>query len=203
MVLNEAFVRSRRAGRQGVLLGHDLDIVRDEHAAVVSATAKADGLPVAYEGWTTMSKSKNNGVDPQDLIDALRRRHRAPVRDVRLAAGADARVERRRRRGRAPLPQARVGFRPSQQAGDPRRGAPASWRGPTRRARPRSLRREVHSVLRQVSYDYERMQYNTVVSGAMKLLNALEGFKGGRVPAVAARGAAASCCACSTRPVRT
>ncbi|MFZ9510974.1 MAG: class I tRNA ligase family protein, partial [Burkholderiaceae bacterium] len=37
--------------------------------------------------------------------------------------------------------------------------------------------REVHLVLRQVSYDYERMQYNTVVSGCMKLLNALEGFK--------------------------
>jgi len=32
-------------------------------------------------------------------------------------------------------------------------------------------------VLRQVSYDYERMQYNTVVSGAMKLLNALEGAR--------------------------
>ena len=32
-------------------------------------------------------------------------------------------------------------------------------------------------MLKQVSYDYERMQYNTVVSGAMKLLNALEGFK--------------------------
>ena len=36
------------------------------------------------------------------------------------------------------------------------------------------LRHEIHTVLRQVSYDYERMQYNTVVSGAMKLLNALE-----------------------------
>jgi leucyl-tRNA synthetase len=35
----------------------------------------------------------------------------------------------------------------------------------------------VHTVLKQISYDYERMQYNTVVSGAMKLLNALEGFK--------------------------
>jgi leucyl-tRNA synthetase len=35
----------------------------------------------------------------------------------------------------------------------------------------------VHLVLRQVSFDYERMQYNTVVSGCMKLLNALEGFK--------------------------
>jgi leucyl-tRNA synthetase len=41
----------------------------------------------------------------------------------------------------------------------------------------KDLRREVHLVLRQVSYDYERMQYNTVVSGCMKLLNALEGFK--------------------------
>jgi len=41
----------------------------------------------------------------------------------------------------------------------------------------KALRREVHNVLKQVSYDYERMQYNTVVSGAMKLLNALEGFK--------------------------
>jgi leucyl-tRNA synthetase len=34
----------------------------------------------------------------------------------------------------------------------------------------------VHLVLRQMSYDYERMQYNTVVSGCMKLLNALEAF---------------------------
>jgi leucyl-tRNA synthetase len=40
------------------------------------------------------------------------------------------------------------------------------------------LRFELHTVLRQVSYDYERMQYNTVVSGAMKMLNALESFKG-------------------------
>jgi leucyl-tRNA synthetase len=39
-----------------------------------------------------------------------------------------------------------------------------------------ALRREVHLGLRQVSYDYERLQYNTVVSGCMKLLNALEGF---------------------------
>jgi leucyl-tRNA synthetase len=37
----------------------------------------------------------------------------------------------------------------------------------------------VLSLLKQVTYDYERMQYNTVVSGAMKLLNALEGFAAG------------------------
>jgi leucyl-tRNA synthetase len=46
-----------------------------------------------------------------------------------------------------------------------------------------ALRREVHTQLRQISYDYERMQYNTVASGAMKLLKALEGFTG-NAPAV-------------------
>jgi leucyl-tRNA synthetase len=44
------------------------------------------------------------------------------------------------------------------------------------------LRREVHTVLRQIDYDYQRMQYNTVVSGAMKLLNALESFKANGSP---------------------
>src|SRR5690606_6675796 len=41
-----------------------------------------------------------------------------------------------------------------------------------------ALRREIHNVLRQVDYDYQRMQYNTVVSGTMKMLNALEDFQG-------------------------
>jgi leucyl-tRNA synthetase len=67
MVLNEAFSRTT-TGKQ-YFWAHELDIARDEHAKVISATAKADGQPVTYEGWTTMSKSKNNGVDPQDLIE--------------------------------------------------------------------------------------------------------------------------------------
>ena len=41
----------------------------------------------------------------------------------------------------------------------------------------KALRNEIHTVLGQIDYDYQRLQYNTVVSGAMKLLNALEGFK--------------------------
>jgi len=63
----------------------------------------------------------------------LRRRHRAPVRDVRLAAGADAGVERLGRRGRAPLPQARVGLRREEHRDDQGRGR--------RRRGPRSVRR--------------------------------------------------------------
>jgi leucyl-tRNA synthetase len=41
----------------------------------------------------------------------------------------------------------------------------------------KNLRLELHTLLKQVDYDYQRMQYNTVVSGCMKLLNALEDFK--------------------------
>jgi leucyl-tRNA synthetase len=54
---------------------------------------------------------------------------------------------------------------------------PAASAAPGKQAK--ALRLEIHTVLRQVDYDYQRMQYNTVVSGAMKLLNALEDFKGG------------------------
>ena len=104
----------------------------------------------------------------------LRRRHGAPVRHVRGAARAVARLEQRRRRGREPLPQAPVEVRRQARRHDRLRGGAASRRAAARRA----LRHEIHSVLRQVSYDYERMQYNTVVSGAMKLLNALEAHAG-------------------------
>ena len=104
----------------------------------------------------------------------LRRRHGAPVRHVRGAARAVARLEQRRRRGREPLPQAPVEVR---RHGTPTTIDSAPGRQPARGGAP-ALRHEIHSVLRQVSYDYERMQYNTVVSGAMKLLNALETHAG-------------------------
>jgi leucyl-tRNA synthetase len=178
MVLNEAFVRTHEQVGKAYFWASDLDIVRDEHAAVVSATAKADGLPVEYEGWTTMSKSKNNGVDPQDLIarygaDTARLFVMFASPPEQTLEWSDAGVEGAHRFLK------RVWAFCSRIGGAIRDAGPAGGGG----AKPldaaaRALRREVHSVLRQVSYDYERMQYNTVVSGAMKLLNALEGFKG-------------------------
>jgi leucyl-tRNA synthetase len=38
----------------------------------------------------------------------------------------------------------------------------------------RSARRDLHLALKQAAYDYERVQYNTVVSAGMKMLNTLE-----------------------------
>jgi leucyl-tRNA synthetase len=41
----------------------------------------------------------------------------------------------------------------------------------------KALRREVHKILQQADHDFKRIQYNTVVSAAMKMLNTLEGAK--------------------------
>jgi leucyl-tRNA synthetase len=172
MVLNEAFVRvGEKAGKQ-YFWASDLDIVRDEHAKVLSATAKADGQPVTYEGWTTMSKSKNNGVDPQDLIekygaDTARLYTMFTAPPEATLEWNDAALEGSFRFLRRVW---NFGFRLG--AGD----APVAVDVAGKQSK--ALRREIHSVLRQVDYDYQRMQYNTVVSGAMKLLNALEDFKG-------------------------
>jgi leucyl-tRNA synthetase len=139
------------------------------------ARLKRDGSPVTYEGLGTMSKSKNNGVDPQELID----RYGADTARLFVMFASppeqtvdwnDAGVEGANRFLR------RVwGFAARQH--DALRGSPALPRDAALAPEAKALRREIHAVLRQVSYDYERMQYNTVVSGAMKMLNALEGVK--------------------------
>lgn len=173
MVLNEAFSRTT-TGKQ-YFWAHELDIVRDEHAKVISATAKADGQPVTYEGWTTMSKSKNNGVDPQDLIEKY---------------GAD--TARLYTMFTAP-PEATLEWNDAALEGSYRflrrvwnfgvkLGAAGEAKASSYGKQAQALRRDVHTVLRQVDYDYQRMQYNTVVSGAMKMLNALEDFGGAGEP---------------------
>jgi leucyl-tRNA synthetase len=187
MVLNEAFARNEDHGGKEYFWADDLNIVRDEHAGVVSVTAKADGLPVTYEGWTTMSKSKNNGVDPQDLIarygaDTARLFVMFASPPEQTLEWSDAGVEGAHRFLKRVWA---FGKRNAAEIGGA--CAPGSAAVGGLDAAGRALRREVHIVLRQVSYDYERMQYNTVISGAMKLLNALEGFKGD-APAVLREG---------------
>lgn len=177
MVLNEAFSRTT-TGKQ-YFWAHELDIVRDEHAKVISATAKSDGQPVTYEGWTTMSKSKNNGVDPQDLIE------RYGADTARLYTMFTAPPEATLEWNDAALEGSYRFLRRVWNFGHKLHGlgnAPAPQYGKTAQA----LRREIHTVLRQVDYDYQRMQYNTVVSGAMKMLNALEDFKATDEPGAAA-----------------
>jgi leucyl-tRNA synthetase len=173
-------VRVGADGSRDYQWASELDIVRDEHAHVVSAKARSDGARVEYEGWTTMSKSKNNGVDPQALIQ------RYGADTARLFVMFASPPEQTLEWSDAGVEGASRFLRRVWNFGA--RHAP-EWSGhgalaPETHDDAKPLRLEVHSVLRQVSYDYERMQYNTVISGAMKLLNALEGYKGSAPGAV-------------------
>ncbi len=194
MVLNHIYSRRTAKGGKDYFWPHDVEHVQDEAGKVVGAKLKnaadsGDGkLPVGtaidYEGVGTMSKSKNNGVDPQDLIekygaDTARLYTMFTAPPEATLEWNDAGVEGSYRFLRRVW---NFGFKLS---GWDLTAARAQWAaaqtsgfgGVAWSKEAKALRFEMHTVLKQVDYDYQRMQYNTVVSGAMKMINALEDFK--------------------------
>ena len=189
MVLNHIYSRRTDKGGKEYFWPHDVEHVLDAGGKITGARLKnaVGDLPVGtaidYEGVGTMSKSKNNGVDPQDLIekygaDTARLYTMFTAPPEATLEWNDGAVEGSYRFLRRVW---QFGARLSTMDGQ---AALASVAGAQSLAEvsfgpeAKALRREIHSVLRQIDYDYQRMQYNTVVSGAMKLLNALENFKG-------------------------
>jgi leucyl-tRNA synthetase len=188
MVLNHIYSRRTDKGGKEYFWPHDVEHVLDEGGKIVGAKLKnaVGDLPVGtaidYEGVGTMSKSKNNGVDPQDLIekygaDTARLYTMFTAPPEATLEWNDAAVEGSYRFLRRVW---NLGVKLSQ----------TDWAGASVAAQgatslddivfgkaAKALRLEIHTVLKQVDYDYQRMQYNTVVSGAMKMLNALEDFK--------------------------
>ena len=169
MVLKGAFFHKPADAGKNYHWEHEVEVVTNEHGLVVGGKLKSDGTPLEYE-MTTMSKSKNNGVDPQELIeqygaDTARLFVMFASPPEQTLEWNDAGVEGAHRflkRVWAFAHKHEAALRSTGRVADAASDA------------AKALRREVHTLLRQVSYDYERMQYNTVVSGAMKLLNALE-----------------------------
>jgi leucyl-tRNA synthetase len=119
MLLAECFYREDADGKKRWFFPHEITIKHDDKGRPIGATAKEDGQPVMLGGMEKMSKAKNNGVEPKDIIERF---------------GADT-------------ARAYVMF-----AGPPEMSAAAN-------------------------HDYARLQYNTVVSAGMKMLNALEDSK--------------------------
>lgn len=70
MVLNEIFFRKTATGRISYFNPSEIDIHFDEQGKRFSAVLRADNQPVESGGMGTMSKSKNNGVDPQELVES-------------------------------------------------------------------------------------------------------------------------------------
>jgi leucyl-tRNA synthetase len=183
MVLNKIYSRKNDKGGVEYFWPHEVEDIVDANGKVTTAKSKIDGSIVNYDGVGTMSKSKNNGVDPQDLIERY---------------GAD--TARLYTMFTAP-PEATLEWNDSAVEGSYRflrrvwnfgiklkesnfainnvatKALKTSATGENNSKNTKNLRLELHTLLKQVDYDYQRMQYNTVVSGCMKLLNALEDFK--------------------------
>jgi leucyl-tRNA synthetase len=69
MVLNHIFHRTPATGRREFFNPADVDLVVDPVTRAAQATLRRDGSAVTYEGLGTMSKSRNNGVDPNALTE--------------------------------------------------------------------------------------------------------------------------------------
>jgi leucyl-tRNA synthetase len=193
MVLNEIFFRKTANGRISYFNPADVEIETDDNGKRLGATLRADGQPVESGGIGTMSKSKNNGVDPQSLIEEygadtarLFMMFASPPEDTLV--WNDAGVE-----GASRFLKRCWGFLHDNHALLERGSAmhaAGSYRFPadagTFARNALATRREVHTVLMQINHDFQRHQFNTVVSGAMKILNALHDV----APARARPGAA-------------
>ncbi len=173
MVLNHIY--SRRNARGGIeyFWPDQVENIRDDKGTIVAARLKSDGSPVEYGGIGTMSKSKNNGVDPQSLIDGLgadtaRLFVMFASPPEQTLEWSDSGVEGAHRFLRRLWALCHSHLDDIRNARDTvvdwTKAAPAD----------RDLRRQIHALLKQADYDYQRIQYNTVVSAAMKMLNALE-----------------------------
>jgi leucyl-tRNA synthetase len=132
----------------------------------------ADGQPVIIGGTEKMSKSKNNGVDPQAIIDAY------GADTARLfmmfAAPPDQQLEWSDAGVEGAFRFLRRIWNFSAELNDIGK---VSDDFTNLSADDQALRRETHLALKQASFDFSRFQFNTVVSAAMKTLNALEKSK--------------------------
>ncbi len=193
MVLNHIYSRKGDKGGVEYFWPHEVEDQHDESGKVTGARLKAAkgelpaGTLITYEGVGTMSKSKNNGVDPQDLIekygaDTARLYTMFTAPPEATLEWNDAAVEGSYRFLK------RVWNFGSKLAAMDSVALEAAVAGAKRLndvqfgKEARALRLDIHAVLKQVDYDYQRMQYNTVVSGAMKMINALDDFKAAHTP---------------------
>jgi len=185
MLLNESFFRTEASGKTRWFYPGEVEVSCDDKGQPTGATARADGLPVQLGGIEKMSKSKNNVVEPKDIIarfgaDTARVFTMFAGPPDQSAAWSDSGAEGSFRFLRR-LWSSAVRVQPRLSA------AASAFDGLSPAAA--TLRREMHLLLRQVSHDYDRMHYNTVISGAMKMLNAIDDAKLSDTPADGAAAA--------------
>ncbi|WP_107330930.1 leucine--tRNA ligase [Metapseudomonas otitidis] len=171
MVVAETYYRTASNGGKDWFNPADVEVERDAKAKVIGARLKTDGLPVEIGGTEKMSKSKNNGVDPQAMIDAygadtcrLFMMFASPP-DMSLEwsdAGVEGASRFLRRVWR--LAQTHVNA-----------GLPAALDTAALSDAQKDVRRAIHLAIKQASQDVgQHHKFNTAIAAVMTLMNVLE-----------------------------
>ncbi|MFQ6593019.1 MULTISPECIES: leucine--tRNA ligase [Pseudomonas] len=171
MVIAETYYRREANGAYTWFNPADVELERDSKAKVISAKLKADGLPVEIGGTEKMAKSKNNGVDPQSMIDQF------GADTCRLfmmfasppdmsAEWSDSGVEGSHRFLKRVwrLAHAHVS-----------QGLPGKLDVAALSDEQKAVRRSTHLAIRQASQDVgQNHKFNTAIAQVMTLMNVLE-----------------------------
>lgn len=171
MVIAETYYRLEANGSKTWFNPADVELVRDSKAKIVSAKLISDGLPVEIGGTEKMAKSKNNGVDPQSMIDQygadtcrLFMMFASPP-DMSLE-WSDSGVEGSHRFLKRVwrLAQAHVG-----------QAQHASLDVAALDDAQKAIRRAIHLAIKQASQDVgQSHKFNTAIAQVMTLMNVLE-----------------------------
>jgi leucyl-tRNA synthetase len=193
MVLNDIYSRKTGDGRAEYFHPAHVQVQHDAKGNRTGATLVSDGLPVEWEGMRTMSKSKNNGVDPTELIerfgaDSVRlfMMFKSPPEDTLEWSdeGVEGAARFMRRLWRMVYEHLHGDRR--QATGDSQNGRaavlpPASSLQPPAGAlsdAQRAIRRAAHATLAKVTDDLGRRRvFNTAIAAVMELMNALAKFE--------------------------
>ena len=173
MVIAETFYRDNADGSKDWINPADVEIQRDEKARVVGAVLKSDGQPVKIGGTEKMSKSKNNGIDPQAMVekfgaDTVRLFSMFAAPPEQSLEWSEAGVEGMARFLR------RFWREVTTHAAGPDHAVvdPAALD-----AGQKALRRQLHETIQKVGDDVgRRHSFNTAIAALMELLNALGKF---------------------------
>ncbi len=173
MVIAETFYREEESGKKSFYNPKDVRVQLDDKGKPSGAVLISDGQPVIIGGKEKMSKSKNNGVDPQDLIDQY---GADTVRLFTMFAAppeqslewSDSGVEGAHRFLRRLWKQVYAHI-----SGGECPALDVSALSETQK----TLRRKTHETIKKVSDDISRrMTFNTAIAAVMELLNDVSRF---------------------------
>ena len=169
MVLAATWYREDTSGKKTWYNPADVEAQTDDKGRVTGGILIADGQPVQYGGMEKMSKSKNNGVDPEALVQKY------GADTARLYTMFTAPPESTLEWSESGVEGAHKYLRRLwNYAYEHRDALDATPVDPAALdAKHKTIRHTIHSELRSARYDYGRNQFNTVVSSAMKILNAI------------------------------